>query len=196
MAKRKVSHFENNESLLEPILRNFRNKRIFKHIPAGSYVLDAGCGFLGHLLFQIEDHIKKGVGIDVSVAKISHPKIKLIKGDLNKVLPFKNNTFDGIISCANLEHLKNPNFTLKEFNRILKRNGVLIITTPSLYNKPVLEFLSYKMHLISEEEIRDHKTYYTKATLIDGLKKAGFKTDKISVKYFQFGLNIFSISKK
>jgi len=40
-------------------------------------------------------------------------------------LPFKNATFDGVVTIATFEHLYNPWLALAEINRVLKPNGLL-----------------------------------------------------------------------
>jgi len=49
-----------------------------------------------------------------------------------KVLPFKSNSFDGVISLSVLEHLQNPFHWAKEIVRILKPGGELYFTVPFL----------------------------------------------------------------
>lgn len=63
---------------------------------------------------------------------------------------------------AVIEHLSYPIEMLKEIERVLKPSGILLLTAPSHLAKPVLEFLSYRLHIIDEREIRDHKRYYNK----------------------------------
>ncbi|GAG82018.1 unnamed protein product, partial [marine sediment metagenome] len=55
----------------------------------------------------------------------------LMVADAQK-LPFKNDQFDAIIAFDVIEHLKKPENFLKEANRTLKLNGILIIATPNL----------------------------------------------------------------
>jgi len=50
--------------------------------------------------------------------------------DLEKKLPFEDNSVDEILCHHVLEHLINPEFTVSEFYRILKPNGVLSIKLP------------------------------------------------------------------
>ena len=45
-------------------------------------------------------------------------------------LPYKNSSFDVIIMSEVIEHLENTWFVIKEINRILKKGGIFIITTP------------------------------------------------------------------
>jgi hypothetical protein len=46
------------------------------------------------------------------------------------------------------------------------------MTIPSVYSKPVLEFLAYKLKIISKDEILDHKQYYDKSKLLSKLQGA------------------------
>lgn len=95
---------------------------------------------------------------------------------------------------AVLEHLPMNSFLFEEAVRVLKRDGYFILTTPTPMAKPVLEILSYRLHLISEESIREHQHYYTKRELLELMKKHGFEI----VKYqkFQFGFNELIVGKR
>lgn len=71
--------------------------------------------------------------------------------DLNTdTLPFAGNTFDLVILGEVIEHLYDPDKIMSECNRILKSNGVLLITTPNLvswYNRLLLVSGYYPMNL-------------------------------------------------
>jgi len=91
----------------------------------GEKVLDAGCGygeFLNYNPRKLDVH-----GVDVKKSK--HKKIK--QCDLNKKIPFENNTFDTVTAFHVLEHLKEPEMAIKEFNRVLKKDGRLVLSVPS-----------------------------------------------------------------
>ena len=51
---------------------------------------------------------------------------------VGEVLPFRDNSFDGVISIAVLEHVKDPFRCAKEIARVLKPNGDLICCVPFL----------------------------------------------------------------
>ena len=54
---------------------------------------------------------------------------RVIKHDLNEPLDFlKDNSFDIVLSSLTLHYLKNWDPVIKEFNRILKKNGYLIFS--------------------------------------------------------------------
>lgn len=54
----------------------------------------------------------------------------LILADINSGIPLPDESVDLIIMTEVLEHLKNPLNALKEAYRILKDNGLLLLTTP------------------------------------------------------------------
>lgn len=78
---------------------------------------------------------------------------------------------------AVLEHIEYEESILQEIYRILKPSGKLVLTVPSIWAKPVLEFLAYRLKIVDEHEIRDHKRYYSRKSLRSILvEKSGFST--------------------
>jgi SAM-dependent methyltransferase len=49
-------------------------------------------------------------------------------------LPFEDNTFDVLVCFETLEHAIYPRPAMEEFKRVLKLNGMLIISLPNEYN--------------------------------------------------------------
>ncbi len=195
MTERSQAHFEREEPYLEKFLRSWRFRKILPHIAHNSRVLDIGCGFNGNLLKNIEPQIESAVGIDLSVDENANSeKIKLLRHDLNERLPFPDEEFDVVTTLANLEHLKDPLQNLREIFRVLKPNGKMLLTAPTFGAKPVLEFLSFRLNLVSPAEIRDHKNYFSKIILLDWCQAVGFS--RAEHKYFQFGMNNFLKTEK
>ncbi len=181
------------ESYLDRIIRRLRERKIVRLIPDNSIVCDLGCGS-GKFLYSIAGNIKEGIGIDRDVKSYKIGNITFIKLDLEKKLKLPSNKFNVVTSLAVLEHLNKPESLVKEAFRILKKNGLFIATTPSKLSKSILEFLAFKLHLINEEHIKEHKNYFSREDLRRILKKYGFKNIKIS--YFEFGMNNIIIAKK
>ena len=68
-----------------------------------------------------------------------------IRTDESDNLPFPNETFDFVLFTAVIEHLYNPTKILNEINRILKKEGIIIISTTN-YNHQVKEFWNDSGH--------------------------------------------------
>lgn len=74
-------------------------------------------------------------GFDLIESRLKIAKdrgIKVIKGDLNKKLPFKNSSFNVILSNQVIEHLSDTDLFISEIYRILRPGGYIIISTENL----------------------------------------------------------------
>jgi ubiquinone/menaquinone biosynthesis C-methylase UbiE len=91
---------------------------------------------------------------------------------------------------AVLEHIENEQQILKEIYRVLVPGGKLIITVPSVWSQPILEFLAYKLRIVSEAEIRDHKRYYNREKLKKVLMDDN-RFQEFNHQYFQVWMNNF-----
>ena len=152
-------------------------------------ILDVGCGFYPYFLTKTE--FKDKYGIDPSLSNINIDGIKLIKSNISqKPIPFKENFFDAITMLAVFEHIDQEKIplVLNEIYRILKKNGIFIITTPPPWSDKLLHQMS-KFNLISEEEIHDHKSHHSRKTIIDMVQNTGFKNIKSG--YFELGFNMW-----
>lgn len=114
-------------------------KRIFDQHqikPEKTNVLEVGCG--GGILS--EEMAKMGViitGIDpseqslniaVKHAKDNNLKINYEKGT-GEYLPFRDNSFDAVLCCDVLEHVKDLPKVISEISRVLKNRGIFIYDT-------------------------------------------------------------------
>lgn len=63
---------------------------------------------------------------------LSDEGVKIVRLDVSEIFPFENETFDAILAGDIIEHIYDIEFFFKECNRILKKGGCLIITTPNL----------------------------------------------------------------
>jgi ubiquinone/menaquinone biosynthesis C-methylase UbiE len=135
------------------------------HIPKNSIVLDIGCGTKATFLKAISPHIKQGFGVDFKVEYFQLGNIQTKQLRLENSLPFPDESFQVVTMLAVLEHIDNEREILQEIYRVLIPDGKLVLTVPSVWSQPVLEFLAYKLKIVSEAEIRDHKRYYNRKKL-------------------------------
>lgn len=182
------------EELLEPILRKIRINKIKKNIPKNCILCDVGCGFNAKFLLDVSDYISEGYGFDKKIDNKWINNIYIQNAEITDNIPLEDASVDCVTLLAVLEHLNNPTKVLSELYRILKFGGVLILTTPSPFSKPILEFLSFKLKIVSPVEIADHKHYYSKKELIKILEDMGFKN--IEAHSFECGLNNLAVAFK
>jgi ubiquinone/menaquinone biosynthesis C-methylase UbiE len=62
------------------------------------------------------------------------PGTEIKRGNLDEKLPFEDDSFDYTVCIEGLEHIENPANAIREFARLLKSNGVLIISVPNIMN--------------------------------------------------------------
>ena len=183
--------------ILEPVLSHWRMLKVKRYLKKYSNptILDIGCGERCFLLNRIKNIIDKGYGIDRRITSKSYQNITLFNVDIEYGIPMHNDELDVITMLAVLEHLNNPLIVLSEIERVLKPGGMLIMTVPSVWSKPVLEFLSFKIGIIDPELLIEHKTYYNK----NSLSKLLLNVEGLYIerhRYFQFFMNNLVIVKK
>jgi ubiquinone/menaquinone biosynthesis C-methylase UbiE len=122
----------NNEACRETWLEN-----VLQRIPSNSKILDAGAGtqryrkYCKHLEYVSQDfgeYDGKGDDSALQMGEFDYGKLDIVS-DITSI-PMPNSSFDAIMCIEVLEHLPDPVQAIKEFSRLLKPNGHLIITAP------------------------------------------------------------------
>lgn len=106
-------------------------------IHTGLKILDAGAGelqykkYCKHLEYVAQDFGEyDGVGNNEGLQRQKFDNSKLdIKSDIASI-PVDDKSFDAIMCIEVFEHIPEPINAIKEFSRILKKDGDLIITAP------------------------------------------------------------------
>ncbi len=98
---------------------------------AQGILLDLGCGNVP-LFGMYRNFVNKTVCVDWDNTFHKNDFVDYYV-DLNKDLPFEENSFDTVLLSDVLEHIKEPMFLWKEINRILKNGGYLILNVPFHY---------------------------------------------------------------
>lgn len=100
-------------------------------------VLDAGTGE-GIINYLAQEKFKNMEisGLDISLENLNIAK-KIVKCDLTKGtvynLPFKENSFDIVLSIEVLEHLTHPVLALKEIKRVTRKFAILSVPNDPIF---------------------------------------------------------------
>ncbi len=117
-----------NLSIIQRSVLRFLSRLTMK---PGAIILDAPCGS-GTLAVELADRGFDVSGADVDTSAGVLPGIKFRSADLEGTLPWEDAHFDAVFSLEGFEHLENGFHLLREFNRVLKPEGILILTTPNI----------------------------------------------------------------
>lgn len=124
-------------------------------------------------------------GVDVNPRKIAG--VKIIQADLNEGIPELGVKFDIIFAGEIIEHLFDDSRFIRECHKILKPDGILIVTVPnlvSLVNRLMVIFGAMPMVAYATE--RFHYHVYNRRVLKNLIKQEGFKILKATSSYLLF----------
>jgi 2-polyprenyl-3-methyl-5-hydroxy-6-metoxy-1,4-benzoquinol methylase len=99
---------------------------------------------------------------------------------------FSDNQFDGAIMLEMIEHIPNAGYFLNETNRILKKGGYLVLSTPNPY------FLWKRLSIVLGNPIDGegyHYRFFTYSSLKNSLDRAGFEITNQMHHTSSFGIN-------
>jgi ubiquinone/menaquinone biosynthesis C-methylase UbiE len=122
VAPRAMAH----EAIYDTVLNIVRSLAVGKllDVPAGE-------GALAELLLH--------AGFDVHCCDL-YPEIfrlrgvDIRRGDMGGKLLYEDSSFDYITCIEGLEHIENPQQAIREFSRVLKKGGQLIVSIPNILN--------------------------------------------------------------
>jgi ubiquinone/menaquinone biosynthesis C-methylase UbiE len=128
----RIEYIKVNRMMIEQVLKQ-------KH----DFILDVGGG-TGHLIVGLSGISKKPFILDIEGGRLPainkrNPKICCFCANVECGFPFKSNALDVVIASELLEHLNDPEGFYSESHRILRKGGILILTTPNRDN------LTYKV---------------------------------------------------
>ncbi len=156
----------------------------------GGCLVDIGCGM--HPIYLLVSKYEKKYGLDKALPE----KLSVSRRftympydiDVQDRLPFEDQYVDVVTLLAVFEHVKHDR--LQEFfsdiRRILKSGGVCVVTTPSVWSDGILRIMA-KCHLVSPEEIEDHKNNLSTSEIVKIFKQSGFS--RVRRGYFECFFN-------
>jgi ubiquinone/menaquinone biosynthesis C-methylase UbiE len=124
-----------------------QNRLLLQAVGQTSRLLDVGCG-IGNFLVDAIDapSVARVFGLEVSIenARIAQSvtcgEVPIVLAP-TECLPFRDESFDGVVARGVLHHLSDPDTAIRELHRILKPGGRLVVlegNPASWYRRAVL----------------------------------------------------------
>lgn len=134
-------------------------------------VLEIGCGF-GRGVALIAPHAKSFTGIDKNttlIGKLSqaYPHYRFLSMIIPPLTGLNDNAFDLVVTFQVIEHIEDDHFFLKEIQRVLRKGGKAIITTPN--KKLSLTRNPWHVREYETEELRKLLSHYFSSVVIKGI---------------------------
>ncbi|HEY8547883.1 MAG TPA: methyltransferase domain-containing protein [Acidimicrobiales bacterium] len=158
---------------------------------------DVGCGYQATIARSLLEsgEVAHAVLADVDIAPDlqAHPQVTALAGALPGVLDqVPDRSLDVVLCLSVLEHLWDPETTLRHLHRITRPGGVVLVNVPSWRGKRFLELSAFRLGTSPRGEMDDHKAYYDPRDLWPLLVRAGFLPSGISCTRHKLGLNTFA----
>lgn len=176
-------------------------KQIRRHHKGGR-ILDIGCGTNPIFLRSLDFEEKHGVDQNIREAIQTRLKETLNIAVANVVLeeverfPYPDDFFDVVTMLAVFEHIEPDRLVPlhRDLHRILKPEGIFIMTTPAVWTDFILRSLA-GLRLISDT-ISEHKDAYTHQRIVAILEEAGFAGEKMRYGHFECFMNLWLTARK
>jgi 2-polyprenyl-3-methyl-5-hydroxy-6-metoxy-1,4-benzoquinol methylase len=186
--------------LLTPRLTQARLSRVKPFV--GKKILDVGCGH-GELLDFLPPTTESVVFLDRNKERLPKIRQRLAKsaiqgefllGEVDKqVIHLPQESFDTVVMAALIEHLKSPEWALKQVHQLLKPGGRLIITTPTPLGGRLHRIGSF-FFLTHREAADEHERFLPLRSLKTLMDRNGFVIERYE--RFLFGLNQLLVARK
>ena len=174
-----------------------------KKIPAGLTILDAGAGesqfkkFCDHLKYIAQDFGQySGEGnVGLQTGTWDNTKLDIVSDILS--IPLPDHSVDAIMCTEVLEHIPDPLGAIKEFSRLVKPGGYLLITAPfaSITHFAPYHFASGLSRFFYEKNLAENGFKITDLQLngnfFEFVAQENRRIKSIAKKYAGKNLNIF-----
>lgn len=166
-------------------------------------ILDFGCGN-GEILEEIAMSNPKAniTGVDVSTTALKLAKKRIPSATFktiieSKKIPIESESIDYILSNDVIEHVYDTEWVFNEFSRTLKKDGLILITTPycGLIKNLVIPLINFELVY---NPLGPHIRFYTRKSLEKCLSQIGFRVIRFGTfgRFYPLSKGMFILAKK
>ncbi|MFH1225006.1 MAG: class I SAM-dependent methyltransferase [Candidatus Diapherotrites archaeon] len=121
-------------------------------------------------------------GIDM--ADIKPDGINVIRHNVEDGLPFQKGCFELVVACETIEHIYETGNFLRECNRVLRKGGTLVLSTPNIASlRNIARCIRGRQLKFMGYDVRSadgHIRCYTRGSLFRQLDECGFSVEKFT----------------
>lgn len=166
-------------------------------------ILDFGCGS-GEISSEIAmlNPKAKFIGVDISKIALGHAKKRVPTGIFRQIVegkqvPVETGSVDFILATDVVEHVYDSEWMFNEFSRMLKKGGLILISTPycGFFKNLVIVLINFELVY---DPLGPHIRYYTRKSLETCLSLIGFHTQKFGTfgRFYPLSKGMFVLAKK
>lgn len=155
-----------------------------RFVPESGIVVEAGSGASTHLA-ALRSPGRRLVGVDLAGQALRAsagvwPDLEMVEGDI-RAMPLRSGSVDCVVSLGVVEHIEGgPGDALREHRRILKPDGVGLISVPTVN---VVRWLKDRWHL----DVRRRRTYVARGRLVSNVDRPHDGSGPGSFHQYEFG---------
>jgi len=156
------------------------HERLLELVGQAGRVLDVGCSS-GYLAARLVRQGNTVVGLELDPAAAAEAAAvceDVLVGDIETMdLPFPDQSFDAILCGDVVEHLRDPERFLVRVRPLLRRGGLVVLTTPNVANWAMrLSLLGGRWRYTDRGILdRTHTHLFTRKTLDETVERAGYR---------------------
>lgn len=133
-------------------------------------ILDIGCGTGANLEMLSQFGAAEGVDVSIDALEFCRQRgLQNVRQGEAEHLPYEDGSFDLVTALDVVEHLDDDVLGLKEMRRVLRPGGVALMFVPAF------------MFLWGvQDDVSHHRRRYTRATLQQAVRAAGFEIERFT----------------
>ncbi len=137
-------------------------------------VLDIGCG-AGNMIHHLSRYGRvRGIDVDARPVAMAQARgYDVRQGDPTGGIAFPDSSFDLVTILDVIEHIDEDEQVLHEASRVLRSNGLIVISTPA-----------FQWLWSHNDELNAHKRRYSANELRERLERAGFRIRRMTFGFF------------